>query len=162
MRVTLDTSALGDLGLRRLADALGWDIRVTSVSQRETEGSGFQSDCLGYRQIAEAVVWDDSSWDNGVWPSSGDANCLEAVLAVIGSGSFPGKSKRVDLSRGHRHQLRDALAFCAHVREGRDIFVTCDTKAFVTGGRRGTLEGVFSTRILTPPECIDEFGNDVN
>jgi len=54
--------------------------------------------------------------------------------------------------------LRDAMILEAHVRDGRDIFVTRDTRAYVGRGGdknvlRSKLEGLFSTRIMT----VDEF-----
>jgi hypothetical protein len=78
---------------------------------------------------------------------------LESILAIISKGSFP--KNREMLSAGERRQLCDAMIFEAHVRNCRDIFVTCDERAFVRDGRRQVLEEQFKTRILTRAEFTD-------
>jgi len=50
------------------------------------------------------------------------------------------------------------MIFCDHVRNGGEIFVTKDTKGFIKGDRRITLENVFYTRIMTRDEFLTEFG----
>ena len=44
------------------------------------------------------------------------------------------------------------MAFDAHVASGRDAFITNDTKAFVSDGRRKQLQDMFDTRIFTREE----------
>jgi len=56
---------------------------------------------------------------------------------------------------GERRQVRDAMALSDHVREGRDVFITTDAKAFINHGRREKLEALCSTRIMTPEEFIE-------
>lgn len=79
---------------------------------------------------------------------------FEAVLKVISNGSFPPPRKRGALSAGQRRQFRDAMHLALHVQYGRDLFVTRDAKAFINSGRRGVLENMLATRIMTPAEAI--------
>lgn len=44
------------------------------------------------------------------------------------------------------------MVLAAHLREGRDIFVTDDAKGFIKNGRREALEREFSTRVMTQAE----------
>ena len=53
-------------------------------------------------------------------------------------------------------QLSDARILEAHVRDGRDVFVTDDEKDFIHDGRRERLEAELRTRILTRVEAIAE------
>ena len=79
----------------------------------------------------------------------------EKTLAAISNGSFPEGEARSQLTDPQRRQMRDAMIFCAHVREKRDIFVTDDVKAF--GGEntahRQRIEALApGTRIMTLAE----------
>jgi hypothetical protein len=49
------------------------------------------------------------------------------------------------------------MILCAHVRQGRDIFVTNDRKGFIDHGRRESLQAAFETRIMTEAEFIDAY-----
>jgi hypothetical protein len=91
------------------------------------------------------------------WGGNEEASCLEAVLRIISSGAFPPTDRRADLTRGQRNQLRDAMIFCTHVRDGRELFVSDDRKAFIDGGRRELLQTRFATRIVTSDEFVAEF-----
>jgi hypothetical protein len=79
----------------------------------------------------------------------------DGILAIISDGSYPPSGKRDNLTRGQHHQLRDAMILEAHVREGRDIFVTTDTTGFIKHGRREKLEALCSTQIMTVEEFCD-------
>lgn len=46
------------------------------------------------------------------------------------------------------------MAFEAHLRQRRHVFVSDDKKAFISHGRRETLEALGQTRILTSAEFI--------
>jgi hypothetical protein len=63
----------------------------------------------------------------------------------------------VDVASGHKHLQRDAMILAAHAREGRDIFVSNDTKA---SGRpredfRNRLQKEFGIRAMTLEEFKD-------
>ena len=108
--------------------------------------------------ITESVVWGESRWGGAVWGSSESSDRLEAILRIISNGSFPRKGGRADLSRVQRRQLRDAMILEAHVRSGRDIFITNDETGFVNHGRREILETQCGTRIMTAKEFGSEYG----
>jgi predicted nucleic acid-binding protein len=55
-----------------------------------------------------------------------------------------------------QRQLRDAMILEAHVRNGRDVFITDDKKAFINNGRRDALRSFLKTRILTKEEFLQE------
>jgi hypothetical protein len=84
---------------------------------------------------------------------------FEVILKIIASGSFPKPADRETLALGQRRQFRDAMIFEAHVREGRDVFVSDDRAAFIgkDGEQRRQLECLFGTRIFT----VDEFCDSV-
>lgn len=44
------------------------------------------------------------------------------------------------------------------MREGRDVFITTDAKAFINHGRREKLEALCSTKIVHPGEFIEWCG----
>ena len=77
---------------------------------------------------------------------------------MIGSHSFPPPGQREQLTEGERRQLRDAMIFEAHVREGREVFISRDRKAFIgkNEAHRRQLEALYRTRILTPVEFCAE------
>lgn len=56
----------------------------------------------------------------------------------------------------HR-QIRDARILRAHVRAGRQVFLTDDTRGFIRDGRRQQFGQTFGTRIMTCDEFISEF-----
>ncbi len=155
--ITLDTNTLPADDLRAALEPRGFDFAVVSVTDREVSGTSFAAFAASLRNVAEAAVWDESEWDKAVWGGQADGECLERALAVISCGSFPPPAKRANLTAGHRRQLRDAMIFCAHVRERRDIFVTSDTTGFIDGGRREELAAQFATRIMTRAEFVAEF-----
>lgn len=152
MRVTLDTGAdLPNEVLGRL-EVRGFRFSQATVSERETRGTSFHETTRSIATVPEEAVWDESEWGVGVWGEPEGNDRLETVLRVISNGSFPPPGARARLSEGQRHQLRDAMVFCAHVREKHDLFVTSDQTAFIGHGRRELLEAAFATRILTTDE----------
>lgn len=156
--VTLDTNVSPPDTVTSSVPAGLFDFAVVSVSHRETAGTTYQVRWSGLERIHETAVWGESAWGNAVWGGDDAAGCLEAVLRIISHGGFPGAGARDNLTPGQRRQLRDAMIFCAHVREGRDIFVTNDTNGFIDEGRRGELETQFSTRIMTQAEFLSAHG----
>jgi hypothetical protein len=175
IRVTVDTNVLNAEGISRLEGAaLGLPIELvqTSVSEREQETYSFKPPTP---TVMESAVWGESRWGQAVWGgtvleplvldesrldqcvlgSDDDAALFETLLRIIGAGSFPKLGDRDWMSKGARNQMRDAMIFTTHVREGRDIFVTNDKKAFIgrDGNIRRQLEAMCGTRIMT----LDEF-----
>ena len=142
--VTFDTTVDPDGQVVHLARAMGFNLAVVSVTNREVEGSSFEVTLKSVDEIPETGVWDESRFgDDSVWGDEVDGKRLEQILAIITSGSSPTE-----------HQLRDAMIFQTHVRKSRDVFVTDDKKAFVNHGRRQLFEREFQTRILTSAEFI--------
>jgi hypothetical protein len=172
--ITLDTSCLDDGDVERVLTSAAdggfeVDVRTVTVSARESGQPELRS-----HAIPDPMVWDESRWDEGAWGSDAtvqelvvldetpldsgllagldDLTRFEAILRVISNGSFPKPGERDAMTVGQLHQLRDAMALEAHARDGRTVFVTRDRKGFIDGGRRETLEGLCSTRIVTPEE----------
>jgi hypothetical protein len=175
LRVTLDTNTI-DHRARIESACTGLDVELayTSVTDRETEGTARATQGAG---VVETMIWGESRWGLSVWGgtvreslvlgesrlgeavlgSDGGASTFEAILDVIGSGSFPPLGSRNTMTAGQWHQLRDAMILEAHAREGRDVLVTQDVRGFIHNGRRERLETLCRTRILT----VDEFCADV-
>ncbi len=155
MKVTLDTNILPADDLIASVPPGLFEFSIVSVTDREMGRLATQEN-VSY--ILETAVWDESCFDESVWGDSESASCLEFCLKIISGGSFPPPNKRDKLLIGELHQLRDAMIFCDHLRNGGEIFVTNDTKGFVKGDRRIKLENVFYTRIMTRDEFLTEFG----
>lgn len=154
MRATFDTNLLGDEDLLHVARSAAIDVAFVSVSHRESEGSSFAKLVNPEATIPETMVWDESRWDESVWGDDRSEARLEIVLKIVSAGSFPARGLRSTLSSGQRRQLRDAMIFCDHVRELREIFVTNDAKGFIDRGRREALEREFRTKIMTAAEFV--------
>lgn len=181
-RVTVDTNIL-ERTLHRMREAVeGFDVEIrrTTVSVREDglpphpENDGVVPEVMVWREtrwgegvwgpgltidepaVRESFVWDETaSLDEAVLFGDDALSMFEAILAVIGDGSFPPPGKRDNLTKGERRQLRDAMILEAHAREGRDVLVSDDRKAFIgkVGAKRAKLEALYRTRIMT----VDEF-----
>jgi len=158
MKVTLDTNILPADDLIASVPPGLFEFSIVSVTDRETEWSNYLRARADISRIRETAVWDESRFDKSVWGDAESASCLEFCLKIISDGSFPPPDKRDKLTRGARRQLRDAMIFCDHLRNGGEIFVTNDTKGFIKGDRRIKLENVFYTRIMTRDEFLIEFG----
>lgn len=158
-KVTLDSSVLPANVIREAVPADSFEFATVSVTGRESRGSSFVAELCALPEVQESAVWDESEWGRAVWGGTEDSQCLEKALNIISNGAFPKPGQRDNLSDGQRHQLRDAMILCAHVRDRRDIFVTNDTKAFVKDGRRQALEAALNTRIMTVQEFVTAFGS---
>ncbi len=102
--------------------------------------------------VKETALFGESAFGECVLGEGAD---LEGILRILTSGSFPKPGDRDDLSDGERRQLRDALIFEAHIRDGRDVFVTLDGAFFgKEDGNKLILEKSHSTRIMRPGEFI--------
>jgi hypothetical protein len=175
LRITVDTNVLDTERIARIREAtegLDVDIAPTTVTVRERPGKPPRGEA-----IPETAVWGESRYGEAVWgpsPPVGETFTLgesrlgmaalganespsrfEAILAVISNGGFPKPGRREQLTTGERKQLRDAMILEAHAREGRDVLVSNDVRAFVgkDGSKRKTLEALCRTRIMT----VDEF-----
>lgn len=156
LKVTLDTNVLPADDLMAIAAARGIEVAVVTVTEREVRGTGFQVALKPMAIIPETGVWDESEWDDFVWAAD-EAEArpgMEDILRVLSNGSFPSRDARETLTDGQRRQLRDAMILEAHVREGRDVFVSEDTRAFIDHGRRETLERITRTRIVSMAELL--------
>lgn len=170
--ITIDTNVVNE---KRLAEmqavikALPFTIAKTTVTNRE---QGVHEDTE--HDLVETAVWDESKWGRAKWGGdlaetlvlgesqvglsvTGDTRELfEALLKIISNGSFPVRGKRDSLTSNQRRQLRDAMILHTHTREGRDIFVSDDMRAFGRPGSelRETLESTCRTKIMTSKEFI--------
>ena len=158
MKVTLDTNILPADDLIASVPSGRFEFAMVSVTNRETEGTKHNVIPENISSIPEISVLGESCLGQTVLGDSADASCLEFWLKIISDSSFPPPGKRDKLTRGARRQLKDAMIFCAHVKNGGEIFVTKDTKGFVKGDRRITLENVLYTRIMTRDEFLIEYG----
>jgi hypothetical protein len=126
------------------------DVRYASATDTEIDGTSIArfSDSPS---AAETFALGESR-SGGVAGLGRDQSAMrhEAILDIIGDGTFPSDGR--DLNESERHQLRDAMIFEAHCREGRDIFVTDDEKGFISHGRRKKLEALGNTRIMRTDE----------
>lgn len=134
MRITLDTNTFPLEHARRALHGIEADVAVTTVTTRELQGSEWHSEALTLHQLTETWVMDESPLGAAVLGGDGDVLCFEGALRVITNGSFPKPDGPGNLSDVQRRQMRDAMIFCTHLREGRDIFVTDDVKSFGTEG----------------------------
>lgn len=153
MRITLDTNVLPDAEVERVASSAGHDLRVTTVASREVEGTSFVASLPTADPVLETGVWGESTWGGFVWATG--SSPLEGILQVLSNGSFP--RRREQLTQGEHHQLRDAMALEAHLRAGRDIFLSRDAKAFINNGRREALADRFGVRVLLPEEYVARY-----
>lgn len=178
LRVTVDSTVLDERTIGRLNRAVeGLDVEfaATTVSSRERAHDRGQERLAASHEELIAPPVEDPRWERPIYETaiigefriglavlaSEDApRRLEGILGIISSGSFPKPGQRGEnLTRRQRGQFRDALIFEAHVRDGRDIFVSDDRTAFIgkDGEKRDHLEASFATRILT----VDEFCESV-
>ncbi len=158
MKVTLDTNILpADDLIASVAPGL-FEFSIVSVTDRETKGTKYAATRANISRITETAVWDQSRVYKSGWGGYESASWRELGVKIIIDGSFPPPDKRDKLLIGELHQLRDAMIFCDHLRNGGEIFVTNDTKGFIKGDRRIKLENVFFTRIMTRDEFLTEFG----
>ena len=158
MKVTFDTNVADKLEMVRTAQARGFEIFLTSVTNREL----LPSDIVAVTQqvILETVVLDESSLGSAVLGSDDDKRVLEGALAILSNGSFPKPGARGQLTDGQRRQLRDAMIFTAHVKASHEILVTDDERGFIRHGRRERLQELSPGQIMTSFEFLREFGTE--
>jgi len=152
--VTVDTNTVDDPRVVEAARQAGFDIVRTTVTDRELESSGIQMALPEHQPLYEPLVLGESRLGFAVQGSEAVADTFERLLQIISNGSFPAKDRRSSLLPGERRQLHDAMILSTHIREGRQMFVTNDTKGFIQGGRRERLQREFGTRIMTADEFL--------
>jgi hypothetical protein len=171
--VTVDTNLLDTGSIEGLRGAAhGESIEFATVTVNERERGAFDVDL---RALPETALWGESRWDEAVWggplPESlvldetpldsgslageADVRIFERVLSIVSSGSFPKVGARETLTNPQHRQLRDAMAFEAHLRQKRHVFLSDDKKAFVSHGKREALQALGNTFILTSAEFIE-------
>jgi hypothetical protein len=107
----------------------------------------------------ELFALDETPLGSGVLEYGESADLLEGVLRIVSSGSFPAPTLRSGMSDGHWRHLRDAMAFEAHCRHRRHVFLT-DDKVF-SGVNRPKLQDIGQTRILSLKELLGLSGSAV-
>lgn len=170
--VTVDTNLLDEhriADLRSSAGDTAVEFATVTVNERER---GFLY--AGLRVVPETLVWDESRWGEAVWggpipelmvldetplgsgvlASDAGADLFDRVLSIVSNGSFPKPGAREAMTIPQRRQLRDVMAFEAHLRHRRHVFVSDDKKAFISHGRREALEALGQTRIVTSAEFV--------
>ena len=152
--VTLDTNLVDNEKVIEAACSAGYVVTHTSVTDRELDGSDVVAATPIPAHIVESFVFGDTCFGSGVLAPDSAEVITEKLLKIISNGSFPAIGGRENLTKPQRRQLRDAMILCAHIREGRDIFVTNDVKGFIADGRRELIEREFETRIMTSREFI--------
>jgi hypothetical protein len=157
LKITLDTNTIRpervSASICKIRD--GVDVATTTTVAREI-GSVYDPWLHQLQVVPEFWVMGESPMGVAVLAREAERDLFEAVLDAITNDSFPGRGNRTTLTHGQRNQLRDAVIFCTHVRERRDIFVTNDKKAFGTEGseqRQRMIALAPQTKIMT----LDEF-----
>ena len=153
MKITIDTNIIPNDELIKVCSRLNLELVVVSVTPRELEGTDLLVQLMPLGEIVETGVYGESKYGRAKYGSKETHSDKEEILAIISLGSFPKNRKK--LSKGHHRTLRDAMIFHAHVREGRDIFVTNDIRTFIKNDRREKLQKRFNTQIMTSEEFID-------
>ena len=138
--------------IEQAAQGLPVEIANVTVSARELEGTSINP--LN-QLILETAVWDESRWDQSVWGGESENALFEKLLKLVSNGSFP--ATRDHLTHGQSRQMRDVMILLAHTREGRDILITDEKKAFVgkDGSLKDTLQSLCSTLIMNTSEFCD-------
>lgn len=181
VKITFDTNVLPIEDLDSFVKDKPVEFSVVSVTSRELEKHKLAIELKKLNEVTETAVWDESKWGQAKWGpviyetavvgesrldesvvgSDKEVDAFEKLLEIISSGSFPKLGKRGNLSSGERRQLRDAMILTAHIREGRDIFVTEDIKGFI--GRNNEIkkkiENLFKTKIMRKQEFIAYLSN---
>jgi hypothetical protein len=154
LRITLDTNTLPlERALLALCGTQA-DVVITTVTAREIQGSKLESELSLLHVVPEIWVMDEAPMGVGALGDQAHADLFEKTITAITNGSFPKRDARTNLSPSQKRQMRDAMIFCTHVREERDVFVTDDKTAFGEEGsaQRQSVMALASTRIMTLEE----------
>jgi hypothetical protein len=155
LTVTLDTNTLRMADALTVLDGLEVDVATTTVTAREVEGTAWAGRVKQLKQVPETLVFGESRWGEALLGDEADAARYEQLLSMLSNSGFPKPGQREALTGGQKRLQRDAMILAAHVREGRDIFVSNDTKAIGRSGEalRERLLRDFGIRAMT----LDEF-----
>jgi hypothetical protein len=172
--VTVDTNVLAR-DMERIKEACeGFDVEIapTTVTLRERgmrlpdpsaipETGVYDESYYDSGAVYETLVLDESRLGMAVLGGDDAPSRFEGILSIIGDGSFPPPGQRDELTEPVRRQLRDAMILEAHARDGRDVLISNDKRAFVgkDGQKRARLEGLCSTRIRTVEEFCSEIAS---
>ena len=151
--VTVDTNVFPISELPAALEPHGFKFVPITVSQREVKNTSFEEVLKEFTPSREFSVWGENVWGGAQYASADEASCLEKALSIISNGSFPKPGRRDNLKPSERRQLRDAIILCTHRRDGRDILLTNDRKAFINGGRREKILNNLGVQVLS----LDEF-----
>jgi len=156
LKITLDTNTVRPEQLSPAISKVrgGVDVATTTTVAREI-GPTYHTSLHELHILPEFWVMGESPMGVAVLARETERDLFEATLVAITNGSFPSRENRSTLTQGQRNQLRDAMIFCTHVREGRDIFVTNDVKALGSEGSEQRLRVntvAPKTKIMTLPE----------
>ena len=157
LTITLDTGTLKLMDALAILDGLEVDIASTTVTAREVEGTAWAAKVGQLPALQESWVLGESVLGAAVWGNEGDSDRFEQLLLLLSGRGFPKPGKRSTLTDGERHLLRDAAILSTHAREGRDLFVSDDTKAIGRPGSelRARLLSAFGIRAMTLAEFHD-------
>jgi hypothetical protein len=160
LTVTLDTGALDLAEALGALDGLAVHVATTTVTAREAAGHSGAATVRRLDVIRETWVMGESPWGAMVIGSHDDRDRFERLLLLLSGGGFPKPTKRKALTEGNRHLLWDAAMLSAHAREGRDLFVSDDTKAIGHAGStlRARLLSDFGIQAMTVAEFRDYCG----
>jgi hypothetical protein len=151
--VTIDSNVLeGERErMRHAIEGLEVEITPTTVTLREHR----RQSQIEAAPVFETAVFDESEFGLAAFGDEASPLLFELILRIVANGSFPKPGKRENLTHGERTQLRDAMILEAHSRDGRDVLVSNDAKAFIgpNDEKRQRLEALCRTKILT----VDEF-----
>jgi hypothetical protein len=121
LTITLDTNTLPVEQALRALGPVPANVKITTVTAREV-GSKWEPELSQLEVVAETWVMGESPMGVAAMGSQADADLFEKTLVAISNGSFPKRDARGHLTEPQRRQMRDAMIFCTHVREKRDIF----------------------------------------
>lgn len=150
--LTVDTNTVDNAEIFAAAQTAGYNVTHTSVTDREIGSAKIVRHSTGV-PLLEAAVNGQSLIGSCVIARDDEKDRLSALLKIISNGScsLDGQEK----TDGENRQVRDAMILSAHIRAGRDIFVTNDAKGFISHGRREKLASMFGVRIMTAIEFIN-------
>lgn len=148
--VTIDTNIFPLDSLQHLAEEAGFVLEVSSVTNRELEGTDLSDSAQSLGETLETFHFGEGSWGRMVFGSIEDASDFEKILRIISSGSHP--KNRENLTPAQLNQRRDALILQSHIRSGKKVFVSNDERGFIKNGRRELFEKAFPIKIFNQAE----------
>ncbi len=157
LTVTLDTNTLGLVSVLEVLGDAEADLTTTTVTAREVEGTKWAEHVKTLKLTTEDFVLGESRLGEARLGDPETAKRYEQLLSLLSGGGFPKAGQRGSLTDGQKRLQRDAMILSAHARDGRDIFVSNDTKAIGQpgSGLRRRLQERFGIRAMTLEEFKD-------